>query len=104
MKELEEFSAQDSEVRPARERACAFLLIAFILAMCVGDVVWIRLNAAPPRMFDDSVYLIESVDLYHTLQERGLVAFLNESLTHSRAGHPPMMKILPVPMYLLLGP
>jgi hypothetical protein len=79
-------------------------LTAFIVVMCAVDVVWIRQNTAPPRMFDDSAFLIESVDLYHTLREQGLVRFLADSTLHSRRGHPPMMKVLPVFMYLVLGP
>jgi 4-amino-4-deoxy-L-arabinose transferase-like glycosyltransferase len=80
------------------------VLAAFVLAMCVLDVVWIRQNVAPPRMFDDSYYLIESVDLFHTLRDRGVVPFLRGTTVHSRQGHPPMMKLLPVFMYLVLGP
>jgi 4-amino-4-deoxy-L-arabinose transferase-like glycosyltransferase len=79
-------------------------LAAVIVVMCAVDVVWIRQNTAPPRMFDDTFYLIESVDLYRTLQEQGLVKFLEDSTIHSRRGHPPMMKILPVFAYLFLGP
>ena len=79
-------------------------LAAFVVIMCAVNVVWIHQNTAPPRMFDDSYYLIESVDLYHTLQDEGLVGFLADSTLHSRRGHPPMTKILPVFAYLALGP
>jgi hypothetical protein len=79
-------------------------LAVFILLMCLLDVVWIRHDAAPPRMFDDSMYLTESVDLYYTLRDHGVVRFVVDSLTPSRGAHPPMMKILPVPMYLALRP
>jgi hypothetical protein len=79
-------------------------LAAFVVIICAFDVVWIRQNTAPPRMFDDSYYLIESVDLFRTLEDRGLGGFLAETTIHSRRGHPPMMKILPTFMYLFLGP
>lgn len=79
-------------------------LAVFVLLMCLLDVVWIRQNAAPPRMFDDSSYLSESVDLYYTLQDHGVVRFIAGCLTPSREAHPPMMKILPVPMYVMLEP
>jgi 4-amino-4-deoxy-L-arabinose transferase-like glycosyltransferase len=79
-------------------------LAAFIVIMCAVNVGWIHQNTAPPRMFDDSYYLIESVDLYHTLQDEGLLKFLADSTLHSRQGHPPMTKILPVFAYSVLGP
>ena len=77
-------------------------LVVFVALLCVVDVLWIRANAAPPRMYDDAFYLIDSVNLVGTLQERGLVPFLRECLEATK-GHPPMIKILPVPFYLLLG-
>src|SRR5687767_250932 len=79
-------------------------LAVVIVVICAVNVVWIRHNTAPPRMFDDLYYLIESVDLHHTLREEGLVSFLADSPIHSRRGHPPMTKILPVFAYLFLGP
>lgn len=79
-------------------------LAAFVVAMCALDVLWIRQNVAPPRMFDDAYYLIESVDLFHTLKEKGIGAFLAGTTVYSRRGHPPMPKILPTFMYLVLGP
>ena len=78
-------------------------LAAFILVMCALDVAWIRQNTAPPRMFDDSAFLIESVDLFRTLQEEGVGAFLTGTTIYSRRGHPPMMKTLPTFTYLFLG-
>src|SRR6266571_2734118 len=80
-----------------------FALITFIGLLCVMDVLWIRTNAAPPRMYDDAVYLSDSVNLFATLQDRGVVAFLRECLEATK-GHPPMIKILPVPFYQVLGP
>ena len=79
-------------------------LALFVVVMCAFDVAWIRQNSAPPRMFDDSYYLIESVDLFHTFQDKGAGAFLADTTVHSRRGHPPMMKILPTFMYPFFGP
>ena len=39
-------------------RAALGILIA---AICAINVLWIRISAAPPRMYDDSVYLADSV-------------------------------------------
>jgi 4-amino-4-deoxy-L-arabinose transferase-like glycosyltransferase len=54
-------------------------------------------------MYDDSVYLADSVHLLHTAQEQGLVPFLHECAIATK-NHPPMIKILPIPLYLLFGP
>jgi len=83
---------------------CQTGLAVFITLMCALDALWIRQNLAPPRMFDDSQFLIESLDLHEALEKNGLRKFLEESLTPARGFHPPMIKILPVPMYLLFGP
>ena len=92
--------ARQSSARPGAKIGLA----VFILLMCLLDVVWIRQDTAPPRMFDDSVYLTESVDLYNVLREHGVVRFLGASLTPAAGAHPPMIKVLPVPIYLVLGP
>ena len=76
---------------------------AFISLTCVVDVLWIHANVAPPRMYDDAVYLTDSINLFATLQNRGFVLFLRECLEATK-GHPPMIKILPVAFYFLFGP
>jgi 4-amino-4-deoxy-L-arabinose transferase-like glycosyltransferase len=81
-------------------RAALGILIA---AICAVDVLWIRTNVAPPRMYDDSVYLADSVHLFQTAERRGLLPFLREC-AHATKGHPPMIKILPVALYFLFGP
>lgn len=70
---------------------------------CAANLLWIHSNAAPPRMYDDAVYLTDSVRLFLTLHERGLTPFLRECAEATK-GHPPMIKILPVPFYFLFGP
>ena len=84
-------------------KASRIALVAFISLTCVVDVLWIHANVAPPRMYDDAVYLADSVNLFATLQNRGFVPFLRECLEATK-GHPPMIKILPVASYLLFGP
>src|SRR6266849_9399751 len=79
-------------------------LAIFILLACLSDMAWLHQNVAPPRMWDDSSYLAESVVLYRTLQESGLKAFLVECSKPSRGGHPPMMKILSLPFYFIFQP
>ena len=94
-------TAKQRELRPAIGYRLA--LGIFIAAICAVDVLWIQTNVAPPRMYDDAVYLADSVHLFQTLQERGLVPFLWESAEATK-GHPPMIKILPVPFYFVFGP
>jgi 4-amino-4-deoxy-L-arabinose transferase-like glycosyltransferase len=77
-------------------------LAILIAAICAVNVLWIRTNVAPPRMYDDSIYLADSVHLFQTAQQRGLLPFLRECATATK-GHPPMIKILPVPLYFLFG-
>jgi len=83
---------------------CQIALAVFLALMCGLDVLWIRMNRAPPRMFDDTHFLIESLDVYEALHRQGFRGFVEESLKPARGFHPPMIKILPVPLYLLLGP
>jgi hypothetical protein len=47
-------------------------------AICAVNILWIHTNVAPPRMYDDAVYLTDSVKLLLTIQERGLAPFLRE--------------------------
>jgi hypothetical protein len=54
-------------------------------------------------MFDDVGYLTDSILLYNALQTRGPLGFLAETTTPARL-HPPMMKIVPIPVFLILGP
>ena len=75
----------------------------FCVLVCALDATWISQSEAPPRMWDDAGYLKASVSLFNTLQTEGLIAFLRECTTPARE-HPPMMKILPIPAFLLLGP
>jgi 4-amino-4-deoxy-L-arabinose transferase-like glycosyltransferase len=90
--------------KPDYNLRCRLVLAAFIFLVCVSDVLWIRLNVAPPRLWDDATYFVQSTELYQTLKQRGFIAFLSDCTIPVRAGHPPMIKILPVPCYLAFGP
>src|SRR5258708_39834449 len=90
-------------LRPSASVEYRVVLGILILAICVVNVLWIRTNVAPPRMYDDSVYLADSVHLLQTAQQRGFLPFLRECAEATK-GHPPMIKILPIPLYILLGP
>jgi 4-amino-4-deoxy-L-arabinose transferase-like glycosyltransferase len=87
----------EKAIRPYR-----IALGVLIVLICACNVLWILTNVAPPRMYDDAIYLTDSVRLVHTLHERGLLPFLRQCASATK-GHPPMIKILPVPFYLLFG-
>ena len=92
------------ESKKGRNRTVYRLALGIlIVVICAANVLWIRINVAPPRMYDDAVYLTDSVKLFQTIQERGLAPFLRECAEATK-GHPPMIKILPVPFYFLFGP
>src|SRR5690348_13539379 len=77
-------------------------LCVLIGVVCATNVLWIRTDLAAPRMYDDALYLTDSAKLYQTLHARGIFAFLREC-GRATKGHPPMIKILPMPLYLLFG-
>lgn len=43
------------------------LLVCIVLA-CVSNLIWIHMNAAPPRSWDDAEYLSDSVIAFHALE------------------------------------
>jgi hypothetical protein len=79
-------------------------LVVWIFIACFFNLVWIQLNAAPPRMWDDAEYLAESVSTYHALEQRDLSGFVRAASRPARGAHPPMTKLLPIPMYVMFGP
>jgi hypothetical protein len=79
-------------------------LVACILAACLSNLLWIELNVAPPRMWDDAEYLADSVTTYHALERRDWTGFLRAASQPARGVHPPMTKLVPIPMYVLFGP
>ena len=79
-------------------------LAVCIFVACLCNVVWIRQNDAPPRSWDDAEYLADSVSTYHALARGDLAGFLRAASRPARGVHPPMTKLVPIPMYVLLGP
>jgi hypothetical protein len=67
------------ESKKGRNRTVYRLALGIlIVVICAANVLWIRINVAPPRMYDDAVYLTDSVKLFQTIQERGWAPFLRE--------------------------
>src|SRR6185369_13907662 len=90
-------------LRPSPSGKYRIVLGILILTICVVNVLWIRTNVAPPRMYDDSIYLADSIHLLQTAKQQGFGPFLRECAIPTK-DHPPMIKILPIPLYLLFGP
>ncbi len=64
-------------------------------------VVWLLLNRAPPE-WDDSWYLTHSLVMFDALVEGGLSGYARGFLT-ALGTKPPLITLLPTPVYLLLG-
>jgi hypothetical protein len=79
-------------------------LIVCIGVACLCNVVWIRVNAAPPRSWDDAEYLADSVNAYHALARGDVIGFARAASRPARGVHPPMTTLVPIPMYVVLGP
>jgi hypothetical protein len=93
-----------SAVPPPGTLQPAAQLVICIVIVCLLNLIWIHLNAAPPRSWDDAEYLADSVSTYHALERGELTEFLRAASRPARGVHPPMTKLLPIPMYALLGP
>jgi hypothetical protein len=79
-------------------------LVVCISVVCLLNVIWIQLNVAPPRSWDDAEYLADSVYVYQALERGDLIEFGRRASRPARDVHPPMMKLLPLPMFVLFGP
>jgi 4-amino-4-deoxy-L-arabinose transferase-like glycosyltransferase len=64
-------------------------------------VVWLFLNRAPPQ-WDDSFYLTHSLNMFDALVEGGLLGYAKKFLT-VLGTKPPLITVLPTPVYLVLG-
>ena len=64
-------------------------------------VAWLLLNRAPPQ-WDDSFYLTHSLNMFDALEEGGLLGYVKEFLSGLRT-KPPLITVLPTPVYLVLG-
>ena len=76
----------------------------WVAVACLSNLLWIELNVAPPRMWDDAEYLADSVTAYDALERRDWRGFLRAASRPARSVHPPMTKLAPIPMYVLFGP
>ena len=79
-------------------------LVAWIVAACLSNLLWIELNVAPPRMWDDAEYLADSITTYDALERRDWSGFMRAASRPARGVHPPMTKLVPIPMYVFFGP
>jgi hypothetical protein len=80
----------------------ARLVFAILTLFFLGTtVLWLRLDRSPPT-WDDSFYLTNSLVMYDTLTEGGLSAYAKRFLTIMGI-KPPLISILPTPVYLILG-
>lgn len=79
----------------------SIVLAGIILLFVSANVIWIKLDQAPPMM-DQSHYLENSEILYHTLSRKGLLTFLEEYTDILRI-KAPLITVLPVPFYILFG-
>jgi 4-amino-4-deoxy-L-arabinose transferase-like glycosyltransferase len=82
---------------PANKLAFAALSLFFL-----GTAfAWLELDHSPAT-WDDAGYLTGSLSAYDALTDGGVVAFAEKSLTVTNS-KPPLITLLPTPLYLLLG-
>ncbi len=84
-----------------RNNKDVLILIGVILFFVSGNLVWFKMDQVPP-MWDQAVYLKESLILYDKLTNEGLVSFCN-AFTHAIKIKAPLIAVMPVPFYLLFG-
>ena len=77
------------------------ILTAMILTFVSVNLIWFRLDQAPP-MWDQSHYLMNSEQLFRTLTEEGWVSFF-KAYTTVFGTKAPLITVLPIPLYYLLG-
>ncbi len=85
-----------------RKNRYHLILFVLIFLATVSQIVWIKLNAAPPMMWDDAGYLIHSLNNYYTLIDDGMLKFV-QIFTQIITFHPPLITILPIPFYFIFG-
>jgi hypothetical protein len=79
-----------------------FLYFAAVsLFFVITNAIWLRLDRSPPS-WDDGYYLTRSLVMYDALSDDGLVGYAKRSLT-VMGDKPPLIAILPTPIYLLVG-
>ena len=86
-----------------RSRTPYLLFGVFVAAILAVNSYWIVVNTTPPA-WDQSWYLETSVVLYRTLSHQGPAAFAAAFADALGGIKPPLITILPIPFYYLLGP
>jgi hypothetical protein len=100
---MDAIPSRPQAVQVRSQRGVRIALVAWIFVVCLLNLLWVQLNAAPPRSWDDAEYLADSVYTYQPLQRGHLVEFVRRASRPALGVHPPMMKLLPIPMYVLFG-
>jgi hypothetical protein len=78
------------------------LAFAGLCVLFLGTtLLWLRLDHSPPS-WDDAYYLTNSLVLYDSLADRGVPGYARQFLTVMR-DKPPLIAVLPTPVYLILG-
>jgi hypothetical protein len=80
----------------------ARLVFAVLSLFFLGTtLLWLRLDRSPPA-WDDGYYLTNSLVMYDALTDGGLPAYARQFLTIMGI-KPPLIAILPTPVYLIAG-
>src|SRR6266851_6733802 len=66
-----------------------------------STALWLRLDRSPPG-WDDGYYLTNSLILYDALADGGIAGYAKQFLTIMGI-KPPLIAILPTPVYLIAG-
>jgi 4-amino-4-deoxy-L-arabinose transferase-like glycosyltransferase len=84
--------------RPSKANVCLALVFVFFLGT---SALWVSLDRSPGA-WDDSWYLTNSLVLYDTLIDHGLIAYWKKflGLLEFKA---PLIAVLPTPLYRLFG-
>ena len=82
-------------------RASRLLFAAVSLFFVITNLIWLRLDRSPPS-WDDGYYLTNSLVMYDSLTSEGVFGYAKRSLT-VMGDKPPLIAILPTPIYLLVG-
>lgn len=80
---------------------CRILLGAVIAFSLVNTILWLWIDTRPPR-WDDAHYLTMSLKYHEALLSGGAMSFLGSLLTVDPM-RPPLVPLLAVPAYLVLG-
>jgi hypothetical protein len=77
-------------------------LYLLILFFNVSNIIWFWKDDAPPP-WDQSYYLWNSELLFHALHDKGLLSFLSAYMTILGGTRAPLIAVLPLPFYFVLG-